>query len=170
MPEDFNSSLDPSLAPAREVLIANPGDWLEYVYGSLFMPQATFTKLRSQPAIIPGAIVVIVANSFEAFQTGQKIWGIAAAIVLGLSGWAILTLLLQRLAAIFQPQVKLSTLLTLTAFASSPWIFIAPAQNFHRPWNILFVIAVMIWFAVWQVWAAAIALEINPWRLFILVQ
>jgi hypothetical protein len=151
--------------------IKTPGDWLENFYGSLFLPQATFIRLRSQPDPIAAALVVVVVNILESLRSNPNLWAAPFSAIIGLGGWLILTLILHRLISIFQKQesVAIATLLTLTGYASSPWIFIAPAQSLGTSWSFLLSVAVLVWFAVWQIWAAAIALTISPWRLFLLI-
>jgi hypothetical protein len=147
------------------------GDWLDDFYGSLFLPQATFTRLRSQPAPLSAALVIIIVNVLEALRTGQSIWLTPFSAASGLVGWLLLILILHRLITICQNQepVSIATLLTLTGFASSPWIFIVPVQSLDNAWTFFLAVVVFIWFGIWQIWAAAIALGMNPRQLILLV-
>jgi hypothetical protein len=161
------------------ILETEPGDrspqsssldyWLESLYGALFTPQATFTYLRSHPSAIAGTILVALVNTLEALRLGGGIWAILLTVCFGLLGWVIFAFLLKTLAQVLGRDVKLDVLLTLIGFGSVPWLFIAPALSLGGVAGRLVAIAVMLWFVVWQVWATAIALEVNRWRLFLIV-
>jgi hypothetical protein len=116
-------------------------------------------------------MVVIIVNVLEALRTGQSIWLTPFNAVIGLVGWLILILILHRLITICQNKepASIATLLTLTGFASSPWIYIVPVQSLDSAWTFFLAIVVFIWFGIWQIWAAAIALGMNPGRLCLLV-
>jgi hypothetical protein len=173
MNPDLNADLnaDKNSSVINDSGIKTPGDWLEYFYGSLFQPQATFIKLRSQPAPQAAALVIVLVNLLEGLRVGQNPLAAPIGVLLGLGGWLILSSILHRLFTICQnqPPIAIANLLTLTGFASSPWIFIASARSLGGMWGFWLAVAVSSWFAVWQIWAAAIALSINPWRLYVLI-
>lgn len=143
--------------------------FLEDIYGTLFTPVQTFASLRSRPSAIAGACVLVLVNVLESIRTDRRTSQIVPAIVAALIGWLIFSLLLQRLATVFQRQINLDVLLSLTAFASLPWIFIGPALSLGGEWGTSAALIVMLWFIAWQVWAASVAIEISPWRLAFLV-
>ena len=60
-------------------------------------------------------------------------------------------------------------LLTLTGFASLPWLFMAPALSLSPQFRVLAAIAVLIWFIVWQVWSASVAIGIKIWKTLAIV-
>lgn len=143
--------------------------FLENVYGSLFAPQATFTYLRSNPSVIAGGLVVVLVNALEVLRLGQQAWNIPLSVSIGLVGWLIFAGLLRLLTQVLGRTISLKVLLTLIGFGSTPWLFIAPALSVGGAWSRLLAIVVMGWFVVWQVWATSIALEVNRWRLLLLV-
>lgn len=145
--------------------------WLNYFYGSLFQPQATFEQLRAKPAPLSAAIVVILANVLEGLRWGQSLPMVLVGLVAGLLGWILLISILDRLSQVFSksPEFNIVRLLTLTGFASSPWIFMPSAQAIEAPWRLPVVLMVGIWFGIWQVWSTAIALGVSPWRLLSLI-
>ncbi|MFQ3678992.1 MAG: hypothetical protein SNJ60_00560, partial [Pseudanabaenaceae cyanobacterium] len=61
------------------------------------------------------------------------------------------------------------TLLTLTAFASLPWLFVGPAQNFPPPLSALALLGVWMWYLWLQVQAIAAAWQVTPSRLWLLL-
>jgi hypothetical protein len=142
---------------------------LEDIYGTLFTPAQTFASLRSRPSIISGVCVLVLVNVLESIRTDKRPLQIVPAIVAALIGWSIFSLLLQRLATVFQRQINLDILLSLTAFASLPWIFIGPALSLGGEWGISVALMVILWFTVWQVWAASVAIGVSAWRLALLV-
>ncbi|MDX1976627.1 MAG: hypothetical protein SFT94_03055 [Pseudanabaenaceae cyanobacterium bins.68] len=148
-----------------------PLTWLDQVYGALFQPQATFMQLRSQPVPVGAALVVALANLLESLRLGQDLPILLINLVAGLVGWFLLITILDRLVLIFSksPEVNIPKLLTLTGFASTPWIFMACVQTLENPWRLPLALVVGTWFGIWQIWATAIALAVSPWRLLTII-
>ncbi|NJK59220.1 MAG: hypothetical protein HC918_01655 [Oscillatoriales cyanobacterium SM2_1_8] len=118
-----------TVAPAPSALFAK---FLDRVYGVLFAPKATLSQLQETPAVTEGAAIVLALNVLEALATeGSPVFKIA----LGLLGWVGLCGLWRGMAWVFQKDVSLATLLTLTAFGSLPWLLVGPAQNFPPPFS-----------------------------------
>ncbi len=138
---------------------------LENIYGALFTPALTFANLRSQPSVILGAGVVAAINILESVRTRQSVSSIFGSVIVALIGWLLFSFLLKTLAEIFQHPVDLEALLTLIAFGSIPWIFIAPAMSLGGAIGSALGLAVIVWFAIWQIWAASVAIAITPQQL-----
>jgi hypothetical protein len=155
--------------PERGSTIGVLARFLEDIYGTLFTPAQTFVSLGSRPSAISGVCVLVLVNVLESIRTDRRPSQIVPAIVAALFGWLIFSLLLQRLATVFQRQVNLNVLLSLTAFASLPWIFIGPALSLGGEWGTSVALAVILWFTVWQVWGASVAIGVSAWRLALLV-
>jgi hypothetical protein len=85
-------------------------------------------------------------------------------VISGIIGWLFFTYLLKQLASVFQKNVTMPELLTLTGFASLPWLFMAPALSLPSQFRVLAAIAVIIWFIVWQIRSASVALDIKSWK------
>lgn len=148
----------------------NLGTFLDRLYGTLFLPQVTFEHLKANPAFIQAAIVIALANVLETIRLDQfAIYRIVWSVISGLIGWVFFTFLLKQLANVFQKDVEMNQLLTLTGFASLPWLFMAPAMSLPPQSRILAAIAVMIWFVVWQTWSASVALGIKIWKTLAIV-
>ncbi len=148
----------------------NLGTFLDRLYGTLFLPQSTFEQLKTNPSFVQGAIVIALVNTLETLRLDQiSVSLIIWSVISGIIGWLFFTYLLKQLADVFQRQVKLVELLTLTGFASLPWLFMAPALSLPSQFRILVAIAVIIWFIVWQVWSASIALSIKSWKTLAIV-
>lgn len=148
----------------------NLGTFLDRLYGTLFLPKATFEQLKANPSFIQGAIVVALVNILENLRLNQvSIFGMIWSAISGLIGWLFFTFLLKQLASVFQKQVTMPELLTLTGFASLPWLFMAPALSLSPQSRIFTAIAVIIWFVIWQVWSASVALGIKSWKTLVIV-
>lgn len=148
----------------------NLGTFLDRLYGTLFLPQVTFEHLKANPAFIQSAIVIALANILETIRLDQfAIYRIVWSVISGLIGWVFFTFLLKQLANVFQKDVEMNQLLTLTGFASLPWLFMAPAMSLPPQSRILAAIAVIIWFVVWQTWSASVALGIKIWKTLAIV-
>ncbi len=145
---------------------SRPDTFLDRVYGVLFLPKATLAQLQTTPAVAQGAAIVVALNAFEALATEVSP---VIKVPLGLVGWLGLCGLGRGLAWVFQKEVPLKTLLTLTAFASLPWLLVGPAQNFPPPLSALALLAVWGWYLWLQVQAIATALQVLPSRLWLLL-
>ncbi len=146
------------------------GTFLDRLYGTLFLPQMTFEQLKTNPNFVQAAIVIALVNILETLRLNQfAIYRTLWSVVSGFIGWVFFTFLLKQLANIFQKKIEMRELLTLTGFASLPWLFMAPALSLPPQSRILAAIAVMIWFIVWQVWSASVALGIKIWKTLAIV-
>ncbi|WP_271252196.1 YIP1 family protein [Pseudanabaena sp. Chao 1811] len=174
-PEDINaiapdSSTDSNTSSnAESVTLPAPpqnlGTFLDRLYGTLFLPQVTFEQLKAHPSFVQAAIVIALVNALEAIRLDHlSIVRIIGSVIGGSIGWVFFTFLLKQLANVFQKNVEMLELLTLTGFASLPWIFMAPALSLPPQSRFLGAIAVIIWFIVWQVWSASVALGIKSWK------
>ena len=145
--------------------IQNLGIFLDRLYGTLFLPSDTFAQIKARPSFWQGASVIALVNILETIRLNQlSFFRIISAIIGSLIGWLFFTFLLKQLAGVFQRNVKMSELLTLTGFASLPWLFMAPALSLSPRFRTIGAIAVVIWFILWQVWSASIALNIKSWK------
>ena len=148
----------------------NLGTFLDRLYGTLFLPQLTFEQLKANPSFIQAAIVIALANILETLRLDQaNLARIIWSIISGVIGWLFFTFLLKQLASVFQKQVTMLELLTLTGFASLPWLLMAPALSLPPRFRIPAAIAVIIWFIVWQIWSASVALEIKKRRTLVII-
>ena len=172
-PTEPNSADLNAIATDSELSVKPPqnlGTFFDRLYGTLFLPQATFAQLKANPALIQAAIVIALVNILETLRLDQfsffrVIWSVISSVI----GWLFFTFLLKQLAKVFQKNVQLDELLTLTGFASLPWLFMAPALSLPSQFRTLVAIAVIIWFIVWQIWSASVALEIRSWKALAIV-
>ncbi|AFY68983.1 hypothetical protein Pse7367_0680 [Thalassoporum mexicanum PCC 7367] len=143
--------------------------FLETIYLALFMPTVAFRQLKEKPFLGGAATVIILVNLLEAVRLQAAAEAVLLMVVVGLVGWIILTLMLYRLAWAFGKEIELDALQSVVAFASLPWLFIAPALSVGPPIGAVLAIAVIVWFLVWQFKAAAVALETSALRVAALV-
>ncbi|MGK7908500.1 MAG: YIP1 family protein [Synechococcus sp.] len=137
---------------------------LDNIYGAWFFPDRTFRFLRDNPPIWQAGSITILLNVLDAGRRGGfSLLILLAAAISGLVGWVILGALLRGLAYTFNLDPRFDSVLVLIAFGGLPWIFLAPAQALGGPLGALGGLAALVWFAVWELRAAAIALEI-PWE------
>ncbi len=177
-PEDINaiapdSSANNSTDSNAESVTPPPqnlGTFLDRLYGTLFLPQVTFEQLKAHPSFVQAAIVIALVNALETIRLDHlSIVRIIGSVIGGSIGWVFFTFLLKQLANVFQKNVEMLELLTLTGFASLPWIFMAPALSLPSQSRFFAAIAVIIWFIVWQVWSASVALGIKSWKTLAIV-
>jgi len=148
----------------------NLGTFLDRLYGTLFLPQTTFEQLKANPSFIQAAIVIALANILETLRLDQaNFFRIIWSMISGAIGWLFFTFLLKQLASVFQKQVTMPELLTLTGFASLPWLLMAPALSLPSRFRIPAAIAVIIWFIVWQIWSASVALSIKKRKTLVII-
>jgi len=171
-PEPNSADLN-AIATDSELSVKPPqnlGTFFDRLYGTLFLPHATFAQLKANPALIQAAIVIALVNILETLRLDQfSFFQVIWSVISGVIGWLFFTFLLKQLANIFQKNVQLNELLTLTGFASLPWLFMAPALSLPTQFRTLVAIAVIIWFIVWQIWSASVALEIRSWKALAIV-
>ncbi|MCS6959277.1 MAG: hypothetical protein RMK91_04430 [Pseudanabaenaceae cyanobacterium SKYGB_i_bin29] len=141
--------------------------FLDDIYGTLFLPHQTLTALKEQSTVWRGALVVALVNLLEGLRSGGGT--ILLQLVTGLGGWYGLCWLLERLGHSLGKEVNLDRVLTLTGFASLPWLFFAPALNLGGGIGVVCGLAVVLWFVLWQLKAVAIALELQIGRVFALI-
>ena len=148
----------------------NLGTFLDRLYGTLFLPQVTFEQLKTNPSFVQAAIVIALVNILETLRLDQfAIYRILWSVISAFIGWVFFTFLLKQLANVFQKKIEMRELLTLTGFASLPWLFMAPALSLSPKFRVLAAIAVLIWFIVWQVWSASVAIGIKIWKTLAIV-
>lgn len=141
------------------------GIFLDRLYGTLFLPRDTFANIKAKPSFWQGASVIALVNILEVIRLNQLgVFRAITAIISSLIGWLFFTFLLKQLAGVFQKNAKMSELLCLTGFASLPWLFMAPALSLPSRFRTIGAIAVILWFILWQVWSASIALNIKSWK------
>lgn len=140
---------------------------LDNIYGAWFLPERTFRALREQPVLWQAFVVVGLLNGLDAIRrTGASLPGMMLAVLMGALGWVSLTALLQLLAFCFgRSAPSFAALLCLTGFAGLPWLLLGPAQSLGGVAGSLLGLAALLWFVVWQVRAAAVALDLEWWRL-----
>ncbi len=158
-------------SPNRPASTVLPG-FLDALYGVWFQPEATFQALRQAPQLGQAALVVILAKLLESVRTSGGTLnpeGLVWAAVSGLLGWVVLSALLDGLAYVFGRGVDLTMLLSLTGFASLPWLLLGPALAWGGSVGRLLSLLVLVWFVIWQLWAAAVAFELPRQRLVLLV-
>lgn len=144
--------------------------FFDHLYGAWFLPQRTFQHLRQAVPLWQAALVMV---AIQCIDTGRRtelnVGVLLQSVLLGLIGWMIMASILRLVAFSLGRDPDLSMILVLLAFGSLPWIFTAPAQAFGGSLSALLSLAVLIWFAIWQIWVVAIALELPWWRLVWLV-
>jgi hypothetical protein len=129
-----------------------------------------YEQLKANPNFVQAAIVIALVNILETLRLDQfAIYRILWSVISGGIGWLFFTFLLKQLANVFQKKIEMQELLTLTGFASLPWLFMAPALSLSPQFRVLAAIAVLIWFIVWQVWSASVALGIKIWKTLAIV-
>jgi hypothetical protein len=166
-------SIATDIIPDRDTSPQPPqtlGTFLDRLYGTLFLPQVTFEQLKTNPNFVQAAIVIASVNTLETLRLDQVVsFRIIWSVISGIIGWLFFTFLLKQLANVFQKNVEMRELLTLTGFASLPWLFMAPALSLSPRFRVIAAIAVIIWFIVWQVWSASVALGIKIWKTLAIV-
>lgn len=171
-PADLNAIASDSI-PQSDINPQPPqslGTFLDRLYGTLFLPQVTFEQLKANPNFVQAAIVIALVNILETLRLDQfAIYRILWSVISGVIGWLFFTFLLKQLANVFQKKLEMRELLTLTGFASLPWLFMAPALSLSPQFRVLAAIAVLIWFIVWQVWSASVAIGIKIWKTLAIV-
>ncbi len=142
--------------------------FLDTLFGAWFMPRYTFGYLKQSPIVWQAVLVVAFINVVDTGRQSGFSWesldSLIASTVTGLAGWTFMAGLLALLGYAMGRNVSFPVVLTLTGFASLPWLLLAPAQAFGAPWGALFGLGVVGWFWVSELIAIATAFEQDWWR------
>ncbi len=140
--------------------------WLDNIYGAWFVPGQTLARLRQDPVLWQGALVVALISAVDATrQVGGDPALILVAVLGGWLRWLSVSGLLGLVGFCLGREVRLSALLTLQGFAGLPWLLVAPAQAFGSPWGGILTFMAVLWWLGWQLWAVAVAFDLAWWRL-----
>jgi hypothetical protein len=165
---DLNDNSNGDIQPTKP--LHSIGEFLDRLYGTLFLPQTTFEQLKANPSFVQAAIVIGLVNILETIRLNQfTIFGGIGSVISSVIGWIFFTFLLKQLASVFQQNIKLVELLTLTGFASLPWLFMAPALSLPTQYRTIAAISVIIWFIIWQVWSASVGLGIKRRKALVII-
>ncbi|MEN9206036.1 MAG: YIP1 family protein [Thermostichales cyanobacterium DRC_bins_46] len=138
------------------------GSLLDSLYGVLVQPGATFAQLRQKPQVTEAALIVLLVNALGTSDLSPT--SLLAAALAGGMGWLTLNGILWLLAYSLGRDPCWSGLLTLTGYASVPWLLWSPAQAWGPVVGGVLGLGVGVWLGVWQLWAASVALGIPVQR------
>lgn len=131
-------------------------DFLENFYGVLFLPDAAFDKLKENPPLFQGFLIVIfvsllnpVLHFNQDSGIGWLIFNIFGSITSGIISWLFFASFLEILASIFKQSGKMRIFLTLSAFALIPWILRAPVELFKAAGMPGKVFSIILGLAIW---------------------
>lgn len=137
--DSYSTDLNAIALPTTETTVLNQepqtlGSFLDRLYGTLFIPKATFEQLKANPSLVQGVVVIALVNMLETLRLDQfSIFRIIWSVISGIIGWLFFTFLLKQLAGVFQKHhIKLVELLTLTGFASLPgysWLLLSVCHH-----------------------------------------
>lgn len=154
--------------------------FLENFYGTLFYPTQTFEKLRENPTLLTGLAIVSAISIINPLigaseATPFMALGLVATAFSGIIKWAVFAFFIELVAAIFKKGGKIEILLTLTAYALLPWVFMGPAALFKTgglPVGLIGIIAgiaIWIWSTVLTFFAVMKAYDLSSERVIMLV-
>lgn len=160
--------------------------FLDDFYGVLFHPSQTFDRLKENPSLIPGFIIVIFISILNpvlnfSINSGQTTifqgLGLLNSAFWGLLSWLFFASFIEIIASIFKRGGRTKIFLCLSAFALLPWIFLAPANLFKtddllfKTLGILIGLASWLWTTILTAFAIMKTYEISPPRVvtFILI-
>ncbi len=143
-------------------------NFLDHCYGSWFEPKTWFTAQTNELSIWEGVAAVVLVNALEGLRL-NGLGGIFFQTLGGLLGWVILNSLLWLLLTALGRTVALLRLLTLTGFASLPWLLVAPVAVLGGGLGNFGLSLVLVWFIGLQTWAVAVATDLAWWRVLLLL-
>jgi len=155
-------------------------------YGVLFKPSETFDKLKENPNLIQGFIIVVLISILSpvlsfSINSAQNplVQGLELinASFWGLLSWLFFASFLEVIAGIFKKGGKTKIFLCLSAFALLPWIFLAPASLFKtggllfKFTGVIIGLASWLWSTILTAYAIMKTYDISPQRVitFILI-
>ena len=142
--------------------------FMETFYGILFHPVETFRNFQCQNSYKLPLITVCIISLFLFLLKNpglQFTFGTLLNIVTNTFGlifsWIFFAFFIDLIARIFQQESKYTRLLTLTAFALVPWIFIAPMKllkninEYTSTLGSILLIGIFIWTITLQILAVS---------------
>lgn len=152
-------------------------NFLDNFYGTIFSPNETFSRLRENPPLLQGFFVVLFISILSpliksAFPHNFILFfiyflGIFFTAIGGVIIWIFFALFLDINSRIFCKTGKIKEILTLSAFALLPWIFIAPTSLikeggiFGVIWGALFTLAIWLWASILVIFAIKKTYDIS---------
>ncbi len=143
-------------------------NFLDNCFGSWFEPGVTFERLALDPPLVQAAGIVVAVNLLDGFSRN----GLGGAILQGVAGgagWLVLNGLVYLLLTTLGQRTDYQRLLTLTGFASLPWLLVAPAHILGGSLGQVVILIVLVWFVALQTWAVAQATALAWWRVAVLI-
>jgi len=148
-------------------------------YGVLFNPSETFDKLKENPNLIQGFIIVVFISILSPvlnFSVNSEQNSLTQGFELinasfwGLLSWLFFASFLEVIAGMFKKGGKTKIFLCLSAFALLPWVFLAPASLFKTGgllFKFLGIIAGLVcwlWSTILTAFAIMKTYDISPQR------
>lgn len=142
--------------------------FLDNFYEVLFSPDKAFSKLRENPPLFQGFLLVLFISilgpllSFKVFNGPITLaWlslSIFGAILFGVLSWLFFAFFLDLIASIFGQSGRIKTFLTLSAFALIPWIFLGPIELFKTAGLVADIFAIFLGLFVW-LWVVILVIK-----------
>lgn len=142
--------------------------FFDYCFGSWFEPRTAFARLAEDLPLWQAVGIVALVNLVEGFRVGGAV-GAFFQVPSGLIGWLVLNGLLWLFAILVNQKIAYARLLTLTGFASLPWLLVAPAALLGGPIGGIGLLLALLWFVGLQTWAVSVAMAWPWWRVALLI-
>lgn len=137
-------------------------DFLVNIYGMLFEPKKTIERLSENPPVVQSVVLVLLMAVFlnvvffgvhdNAFTfLLLSVWLSITAIV----SWIVVAAFYELVASIFVSQSHYKAILTLFAFCTLPWIFIAPLELLKSAGVLGSLLGIYLELAIW-VWSGVL--------------
>ena len=133
-------------------------NFLDNFYGVLFNPRETFDRLKNEPPLAQGFVIVFLVSILIPLMDFSMTSGanlislllqIMSSAFWGFASWLFFAAFLEIIAGVFQKGGRIKIFLCLSAFALLPWFFIAPAGLFKTGGAFVKVIGILLGYAVW---------------------
>jgi len=133
-------------------------NFFDNFYGILFNPSETFDRLKENPSLIQGFVIVAfisILSTLLQFSLNSEQnnvffgFNLFSASFLGLLSWLFFASFLEIIAGMFKKGGKTKIFLCLSAFALLPWIFLAPASLLKTGGILFQTLGILIGLASW---------------------
>ena len=131
-------------------------NFLNNIYGTLFTPDETFSELKENTAVPQALVVVVFVSILNTIlningSSGVILQGtkLLMAAVSGIISWLFFASFFELVASIFNKSGYMKSFLTLSGFALTPWIFLAPIQLFKTGDAVISLFGIILGLAVW---------------------
>lgn len=171
------TTVSPTPDEYTESSLATQAGFMDQFYNALFYPVSTFKTIGSlekpgngllfqalMAVVLVSGIAPIVQLINVGGQPGDLVFAIPTGVIIGVAAWGFMGLVIALASYAFTGESRIKTFLTLSGFATLPWLLMGSTSLFKiglGPFGVALSVigALLIW--LWSVLLFALALMVT---------